>query len=431
METGELIAGRYRLIRQLGAGGMGEVWQARNELTNRDFAIKFLLPEFANHREAFDRFVQEAETTGKLQHPSIIDVYDVAQSKDGRPFIVMELLRGEELEHKLTREGTLSPFRTAVIFAQIAAGLQMAHQAGVVHRDLSSANIFLAKDLGRDAVMPKILDFGVSKNVGPEWNGGVTTSNGAVLGNPMYMSPEQACGAETVDFRTDIWTLGVVMYQCLTGRLPFRENNYNALMVSIMTVEHRPLLELVPTIDPELAKIIEHCLQKDRENRLSTALELGSRLSAVALRLANDPAEIGRTPMRRSTDRLPSAASLRAEADLLQAQVSASKPWASRALIAFDGQLVKSRFSMVAGLLMAGLLMGFATGRISAPKEKLPEWVFELQAQQYEQKQLAQRASEAAPTERQGCVEKAASKEVASEESSLTKAVALGTAKRR
>ncbi|MEN9577864.1 MAG: hypothetical protein RJA70_873 [Pseudomonadota bacterium] len=285
---------------------MGEVWGARNELTNRDFAIKFLLPEFTENGDAFERFVREAKTTGTLQHPSIVDVYDVALGKDGRPFIVMELLHGEELENLIERKGALSPLKTAAYFAQIAAALSMAHDANVIHRDLSTNNIFLsrAKD---GALVPKILDFGVSKTLGPRFEGQSETCNGAVLGNPIFMSPEQARGAGGVDVRTDVWALGVGMYQSITGAVPFRSTNYNALMVEIMSNAHRPILELVPTLDKELAKLIEACLVKDREHRLGTAHELAKRLSSIARRLSTSPEELGRTPRRRATDRLPAA----------------------------------------------------------------------------------------------------------------------------
>ncbi|HTM45122.1 MAG TPA: serine/threonine-protein kinase [Polyangiaceae bacterium] len=305
MQIGDQIAGRYRLIRPLAAGGMGEVWAARNELTGRDFAIKFLLKEFAHSSEAFERFVREAEIAGKLQHPSVVDVFDIAQTEEGRPFIVMELLAGEDLEAALDRKGTLSPLRMAAILSQVATGLALAHAAGVVHRDLSASNIFLARNSDGGEPIPKILDFGVSKRVGPNFDGQSTTSNGAVLGNPVYMSPEQAMGAETVDARTDVWALGVVMYQCLTGTVPFRSNNYNALMVDIMTRPHRPILQLMPALDAEIADIIEQCLQKERELRFGSAQELGTRLASIARRLAGDPKTLTRSPRRRATDRLP------------------------------------------------------------------------------------------------------------------------------
>jgi serine/threonine-protein kinase len=215
----------------------------------------------------------------------------------------MELLHGEELDGTIDRVGSLSPLKTAAYFAQIAAGLQLAHDAGVVHRDLSTNNIFLARNAD-GGIVPKILDFGVSKTLGPVFEGQSVTCDGAVLGNPIFMSPEQARGAREVDARTDIWALGVGMYQALTGKAPFRSTNYNALMVDIMTHRHRPIRELIPTLDQELSRVIEDCLIKDRNQRLASAQVLAERLSNIARRLATDPAELGSTPRRRATDLL-------------------------------------------------------------------------------------------------------------------------------
>lgn len=335
---------------------MGEVWAARNELTNRDFAIKFLLPEFRENEEAFERFVREAKTTGTLRHPSIVDVYDVALGPDGRPFIVMELLHGEELEGLIDRKGSLSPLQTAAYFAQIASALQLAHDAGVVHRDLSSNNIFLARGKD-DAVVPKILDFGVSKTLGPHFDGESVTCDGAVLGNPIFMSPEQARGAREVDGRTDVWALGIGMYQSITGRAPFRNTNYNALMVDIITHPHRPILELVPTLDRELADIIEGCLRKDREQRVASAALVAQRLTAIARRLATDPRELDRTPRRRATDRLPETLSQEALAET-------GLPWAVQFWHGL-GLPVPSKTSVLCGLIVIGTALGFGFGRLT------------------------------------------------------------------
>lgn len=304
VEIGEKIAGRYRLLRRLASGGMGEVWAATNELTDRNFAIKFLLEEFASNDEAYNRFVREAETTGKLQHPSIVDVFDVAQTVDGRPFIVMELLSGEPLDERLKREGTLPQVQVAAYFSQISMALDLAHRAGIVHRDLSASNIFLAKSRDGGGIVPKILDFGVSKHLGQN-DGAFQTCHGAVLGNPLYMSPEQARGAEQVDARTDVWSLGVLMYQCLTGVAAFSSRNYNALMVDIMTRPHRPLSELAPAVDRSLAAVVEGCLVKDRAHRIGSAGELAERLAAAARRLGREGDGARDMPRRRSTDRLP------------------------------------------------------------------------------------------------------------------------------
>lgn len=282
---------------------MGEVWAARNELTQKSFAIKFLLPALAERPDALERFVREAEMAGSMNHRSIVDVFDVAQAEDGRAYIVMELLVGESLEARLERAGSLSSIEASAFVAQVADGLAAAHGKGIVHRDLSLANIFLVRNPEGGRPIPKILDFGVSKTLGPNAADRTQTGHGTVLGCPEFMSPEQARGAEAVDARTDVWSLGVVLYQCLSGTPPFRAKNYNALMVGILTRPHRPLVELVPNADAELIQLIESCLEKDRDARVQTAREVSDRLGAIARRLGGASA-LG-TAQRRATDRLP------------------------------------------------------------------------------------------------------------------------------
>jgi serine/threonine-protein kinase len=304
VQPGDIIAERYRLLRLLDVGGMGEVWAARNELTQKSFAIKFLLPALSERPDALERFIREAETAGSLDHPAIVDVFDVAQAEDGRPFIVMELLTGESLEARLEKRGPLGSLEAASYLAQVADGLHAAHQAGIVHRDLSLANVFLSRNPEGGRAIAKILDFGVSKTLGPTASDRTQTGHGAVLGCPDFMSPEQARGAETVDARTDVWSLGVVLYRCVTGAAPFRAKNYNALMVSILTRPHRPLREVAPHVDAELAEVVEGCLAKDRNARIQTIREVADRLSAIARRL-DGPDAFSNAPRRRATDRLP------------------------------------------------------------------------------------------------------------------------------
>jgi len=154
VQPGDMISERYRLVRLLDVGGMGEVWAARNVLTQKNFAVKFLLPDLAERPDTLERFIREAETAGSLEHPSIVNVFDVAQAEDGRPYIVMELLSGESLEARVERAGTLTSFEAAAFLAQIADALDVAHRAGVVHRDLSAANIFRARDPERGRPVP-------------------------------------------------------------------------------------------------------------------------------------------------------------------------------------------------------------------------------------------------------------------------------------
>jgi serine/threonine-protein kinase len=289
VQAGDLISDKYRLVRPLGEGGMAEVWSAKNELTQREFAIKLISPALARNREALERFLQEAKATARLRHPNLIDVFDVGWTHEGRPYLVMELLGGESLEALLDRRRKLSPLWTALLLAPIARALDVAHRAGIVHRDLSSANVFLASGADGEPPTPKVLDFGVSKileHAECALARRVRTGDGAVLGSPAYMSPEQARGAECVDARTDVWSLGVLMYECLCGEPPFMAKNYNALMLAIVGSPHRSVFDRLPRLEPQLAGLIESCLVKDRDARTQTALEVATELEAIAARLS-------------------------------------------------------------------------------------------------------------------------------------------------
>lgn len=350
------------LRRRLAQGGMGEVWSAWHCYTDRDFAIKLLLPELAEHEEALGRFFQEAQATGQLMHPSIIQVYDVGQLEDGRPFLVMELLEGESLEARLGRETVLDSLEVCLIFSQVAQALKLAHEKGIIHRDLSTANVFLAAQSYGPPV-PKILDFGVSKNLGPNYDGKIRTGSGAVLGSPDYMSPEQAGGAADVDPRTDLWAIGVQMYECIAGACHFRAANYNALMLDIMTREHRPLGEAMPSVDPELASIVDLCLKKDREDRIATAAELAERLERLALGLADQLGLERPGPRRRVTDRL-SVTAVPPRASFLPPSRASLVPLAKQSAVGTPpsalARLGRSRVLVAAGSALGGTLLGMA-----------------------------------------------------------------------
>ncbi|AKT36582.1 uncharacterized protein CMC5_007000 [Chondromyces crocatus] len=271
---------------------MGTVWAARNELTHRDFAIKVLLPELAQNREALQRFFQEARVCGQIRHPAVVDVFDVGQAEDGAPYIVMELLEGEGLDTRLKSAGALPPHEAAAWIAFVARGLEEAHVRGVVHRDLKPANVFLAEQPTGE-IVPKILDFGVSKANGVRGVDHIRTLTGAVLGSPAYMSPEQASGEEEIDGRSDLWSLGVMLYEALTARHPFEAPNYNALMVAILSKPHEPVRSLAPAVSPELAAVVDRALIKDRDQRIGQARELAERLEAA---LAAMPSSLRQGP---------------------------------------------------------------------------------------------------------------------------------------
>lgn len=306
VQPGQVVSRKYRLDRRLAEGGMGEVWVGRNERTQCDCAIKVLLPGLARNPEALRRFVQEARATGQLQHPGIVQIFDAGKTDDGRPYLVMELLAGENLAERLQRDVRVSPVETCVLISQVARAIHHAHLRRIVHRDLSSANVFLVRVADGGVPVPKILDFGVSK-MADEASSGRYTLNGALLGSPAYMSPEQAQGAERVDARTDIWSLGVLLYQCLSGELPFSGRNHNATMLSIISRAHLSLGERMPELEPELGALVEGCLIKDREHRVQTALEVAETLERIARRLVRPGTDARFTPRRRLTDRMPQA----------------------------------------------------------------------------------------------------------------------------
>lgn len=277
--------GHYQILAPLGAGGMGEVYRARDTRLDREVAIKMLPAAFANDAERLGRFEQEARATSALNHPNILTIYDIGTAPPelgGAPFIVAELLDGEELRAQLN-DGAL-PVRKAIDYAQqIAAGLAAAHGKGVVHRDLKPENLFVTKD-GR----VKILDFGLAK-LRPSQPGGIDTDAptqkqmtdpGTVLGTVAYMSPEQVRGQD-LDHRSDIFSFGLVLHEMLSGQRAFTSGSAVEVMHAILKEEPRDLSELNPKVTPQLEKIVRRCLEKKPERRFQTASDLGFALEAL------------------------------------------------------------------------------------------------------------------------------------------------------
>lgn len=307
INPGLIVAGRYRLLRKLGQGGMGTVWQARNELIDREVAIKMMRPEAAANPVSLQRFFTEAKASGRLRHPNITEIFDLGQAEDGSPFLVLELLQGEALDSVLRRVPALSPVQTLLLGKAICSGLNVAHAKGIVHRDLKPANIYLHRDPITLDVIPKILDFGISKVTGPEAIDHHATHTGTVVGSPTYMSPEQARGVSDIDARADLWSVGVLMYKCLTGRAPFNAANYNALMVSIMTEPHPPIQKWVPTVPTFVSDIIDSCLKKERTDRVSSAKAMLQLIDKAMLGLNAERAKL-ELPSDDNDDDMPTIA---------------------------------------------------------------------------------------------------------------------------
>ena len=273
-KAGDLIGGRYRLVRPLGAGAMGMVWSARNELTERDFAIKLMIPSKRDERRS-KRFLQEAKAAGRLRHRSIIEVYDVGRLEDDTPFLVMELLDGEPLDALLRRTGDIPAGTALRIVRDVARALVVAHDKHIIHRDLKPGNLFLHRpaDGGPDSIVPKVLDFGVSKLIDGSFDA-VETTMGTVMGSPAYMSPEQTRGEIDIDGRSDLWSLGVILYKCLTGVLPFRAPTY-ASLVAVIAEDPHPRLADFP--EP-VSRIVDRCLEKRARDRYQSAAELADAI---------------------------------------------------------------------------------------------------------------------------------------------------------
>lgn len=277
-EAGEQIAGKYLLKQKLGEGGMGAVWRAYNETLDVDVAVKLIRAEEVDSPEGGvllgDRLLQEARAAARLGHPAIARVFDFGTTDRGDPFIVMELLKGEDLADTLARRGKISPTKAVATLLPIAHALEAAHVQGIVHRDIKPENIFLARsEDGR--VQPKLVDFGVAK-IDRAKNHRLTQT-GAMLGSPIYMSPEQARG-DDVDPLADVWALCVVLYEAIAGRPPFEGKNYNALLYSIIADEP-PTLASLGVDDEELWHIVRRGLEKDPANRWQSMQLLGASLA--------------------------------------------------------------------------------------------------------------------------------------------------------
>ncbi|HEY0160452.1 MAG TPA: protein kinase, partial [Thermoanaerobaculia bacterium] len=274
------MLGPYQVTGLLGEGGMGAVYRARDTRLGRDVAIKVLTSVSFSDRERLQRFEQEARATGMLNHPNLLTIYDIGRDEQGNPFLVSEVLEGETLGSRLQR-GPLSPRKAVDAALQMASGLAAAHEKGIVHRDLKPDNIFLTRD-GR----LKILDFGIAKLTGTKADDApafemTATEPGMVMGTVGYMSPEQVRG-EPVDHRSDLFSLGTIVYEMLTGQRAFRRNSSIETLSAILKEEPQELTELLPNIPPALDRLVRRCLEKDRELRFQSARDLAFNLETLS-----------------------------------------------------------------------------------------------------------------------------------------------------
>jgi cytochrome c peroxidase len=307
VKEGDLLAGKYRVERILGVGGMGVVVAARHEQLDQRVAIKFVRDEALGNEDAVARFIREARAAVKLKSEHAAKVLDVGTLESGAPYMVMEYLEGSDLGAVLRDTGPLTVEVVAEYIAQACEAVAEAHAAGIVHRDLKPQNLFLTRTVGGGARV-KVLDFGVSKTLGNSTGGGGLTQTRSMLGSPLYMSPEQMRSSRDVDARSDVWALGVVLFELLTRRWPYEAESMPELVLKVVTEPPQSLAELRPDIPQAMIDVVERCLKKDPAERYANAAELALALEPLAPPESRITVERARVAMT-NTGRGPMASS--------------------------------------------------------------------------------------------------------------------------
>ena len=302
--VGTTVAGKYRVDRMIGRGGMGAVFQAVNPAIGKRVALKFLGHEAAQNREACQRFQREAEAASLAESAHIVQIFDSGVTDGGLPFLVMELLTGEDLRARLEREGRLSVPAALRIVSQVLRALLRAHEAGIVHRDLKPDNVFLcARD--DDPSFVKVVDFGISK-VAHARAADTLTSRGTVLGTAFYMSPEQAQSFADIDGRTDLFSVGAILFEMLAGKPPHTGPTYEAVLIAICTQDAVDVRTQAPEVPAAVAALLKRALEREREQRFQSAREFLTAIAALEATLAQD-ASAWATPSSSSRPPTPPA----------------------------------------------------------------------------------------------------------------------------
>jgi eukaryotic-like serine/threonine-protein kinase len=278
LAPGVIVGGRYRLQRVLARGGMGSVWVGWHTQLDVPVAVKFMDPLLAADPAARERFEREAKSAAQLRSPHVVQVLDYGVEND-RPFLVMERLEGEDLRDRLRRVGRLSLESASRILNQCCKALRLAADRGIVHRDLKPGNIFLAKSGGDEVV--KILDFGVAKTTMPSKISGDSTQTGVLLGSPHYMSPEQARGARDVDHRSDLWSMGVILFHVVTGKKPFEGAQLGDVIVKICSDPLPRASDCAPDLPPSVDYFFQRALERQPEQRFQSAREMAASFQAI------------------------------------------------------------------------------------------------------------------------------------------------------
>jgi serine/threonine protein kinase len=303
---GAVLSRRYRLLQELGRGGMGAVYSAEPVEGGPVVAIKILHAHFMGDVPVLQRFLEEGRTCMRLMHPNILHVHECNTAEDGSPYLVMDLLEGVPLSAYTRNGGRVSIAHAVPILHGMLAGLEAAHGQGVVHRDLKPGNVFLAREPG-GLFTVKLLDFGIAKVMDVAGGMGNKTKTGMLLGTPAYMSPEQIKSAKDVDSRADLWSAGVMFYEMLTGRTAFPAPTEYARLSAVLQSNHEP----IEVVDPELAPLapfLARALQKDPAARYQTARDMSAALHAAVLERRSHPGEPNSRVVVAPLSRLPDRA---------------------------------------------------------------------------------------------------------------------------
>ncbi len=367
--------GSYTVVRLLGSGGMGQVYEGVHDQIKRRAAIKILHKRFTNNRQIAQRFINEARAVNIVQHPSLVNIYEFGQDKDGTTYIVMEYLDGETLRQRLERlGGKLPPDMAVRLCRQIASALSVAHQKGIIHRDLKPVNIMIVPDVeASGGERAKVLDFGLAKVMVPESESDASglTHTGTILGTPAYMAPEQCRSARAVDDKSDVYALGIILYEMLSSDIPFDAETDAELLSMHMYKDPPPLREKAPGVAPALAALVQAMLAKQQTDRPSAA-EVASELA----RIAN-----GGTPPSASSSSAVPAVSGRVEQETLvdapkgagkdagksSQKARAPEPSSSKAWIFIFGLI------LVLGAAGGGAALGWLRGRQAGTLETPPQ----------------------------------------------------------
>jgi serine/threonine protein kinase len=356
---GTVIGGKYRIDGLIGRGGMGSVWSAVHLGLGQRVAVKLIAKRYASSREARTRFDLEAKAVAQLKSRYVVQVYDNGETDDGTPYIVMELLEGESLDHRITTRGPIPVDQAVRVVAQVGRALTRAHGLGIVHRDLKPENIFLTRSDDDDGEIAKVLDFGIAKIKNPDAASDSATRTGAVLGTPLFMSPEQARGLKSVDQRTDLYSLGMVTYMMLTAKPAFSGESFGDILVAICTQPLPTIHQVAPWLPPSLDVWLKRACAREPGDRHRSVEELLEGLYAAAgIARTKTQQEMLRGDSAGTTGQIPRAS--QSSTAQTQAASGMSQPQTA-APLTVTGEDIPKR-SMLIPIAIAGLALGVLGG---------------------------------------------------------------------